>query len=103
MRVGRGSDPIGQQMEKSAGMVVVGLGMQVDGRTGGVMVMNAIVRVRLVVWVGEMQFGRRIGGVMVMNIAIIVRLTVWVREMQVRGRTGGVMVMNVTIRVKWMV
>ena len=90
-------------MEMSAGMVVVGSGMYVGGRTGGVMVMNLAIRVRSLVWVGEIQFSRRTGGVMVMNASIRVRLPVWVREMQVCGRTGGVMVMNVAIRVKSMV
>ena len=42
-------------MEKSAGMVFVGSGMQVDGRTSRVMVMNTSGQV----WVGEMQLDRK--------------------------------------------
>ena len=34
-------------------IVLVGLRMEVSGRTGGVMVMKGVVRVSLVVWVGE--------------------------------------------------
>ena len=41
-------------MEKSTKIVLTGSRNQVDGRTGGVIVMNAAVRVRSVVWVGEM-------------------------------------------------
>ena len=37
MRVGRVPNPTGQQKETTVGMVLAGLGMQVDGRTGGVM------------------------------------------------------------------
>ena len=42
MRVGKGSDLIGQHMEKSTRMVLEGSGMKVNGRTGGVMVMNVV-------------------------------------------------------------
>ena len=34
------------------GQIWVGSGMQVDRRTGGVMVMSLVVQVRLAVWVG---------------------------------------------------
>ena len=34
-------------------MVLVGQGMKVEGRMGGVMVMNVTGRVRAIVWVGE--------------------------------------------------
>ena len=36
------SDPIGQQKEMATRMVVVGLGMQVSGRMGGVMGMSSV-------------------------------------------------------------
>ena len=58
--------------------------MQVGGRRGEMMGRNATVRVRLMVWVGEMQLGERIGGVMVMNPTIQVRSEIWVG-----GRAGG--------------
>ena len=41
-------------MEKSTEMVLTGSGKQVSGRTGEVMVMNVAVRVRSMVWLGEM-------------------------------------------------
>ena len=56
------SNPTCRQMEKAAGMVLAGSGMQVGGRTVEVMVMNVAIRMRSSIWVGEMQFGERIGG-----------------------------------------
>ena len=75
-----------RHMEKSAGMVLAGLGMQVGERTSGVMVMNAVVRVRLAIWVGEIQLSGRRGGWIVKNATIQVRSTVWVEE---KWREGG--------------
>ena len=49
---------------------------------------NVVVQVRSVVQVGEMQFDGRTGGVMVMNAAIRVKSVVWVRQIQLGRRTS---------------
>ena len=56
-----------------------------------------------VVWVGEMQLERRTRGVIVRNAVVRVRSTIRVGEMQLYERTGGVMVRNTTIQVRSMV
>ena len=78
----------------------MGSGMEVGGRTGGVVVMNATVWVRSAIWVGEMQLGGMTGRVMVMNVAVWVRSVVWVGEMQLGERTDGVMVKNTASRLR---
>ena len=69
MRLGRVSDPTGQHKETTAGMVLAGSGMQVDGRTGGMMVTKGVVQVSSVVWVGKRQLGGRTGEVVLMKAA----------------------------------
>ena len=94
MRVGRVLDSTVQQFGRGR----VGSGMQLSGRTSGVMVMSATVRVRSTIRVGEMQVGERMGGGMVMSTTVRVRSTVWVGETQFGGKTGGGMVMSVAGR-----
>ena len=69
MRLGRVSDPTGQHKETVAGMVLSGPGMQVGGRTGGVMMTKGVVRVSSVVWVGKRQLSGRTGEVVLMKAA----------------------------------
>ena len=47
-------DPIVQRVKKYVGMILVGLGMQFVLRTGGVMLRNAAIQLRSIIWVGEM-------------------------------------------------
>ena len=69
MRLGRVSDPTGQQKEMVARMVLARSGMQVGGRMGGVMVMKGVVWVSSAVWIGERQLEGRVGKVVLMKAA----------------------------------
>ena len=86
-------------MEKVAEMVKAWLGMQVSGRTGGVLVMKGAGRVRSMVCVGEMQLSGRTGGVLVMKGVVRVSSMVWVGENQLGERTSEVVVMKGAMRV----
>ena len=99
MRVGRGPNLTGQQMEKAVGMVQAGSGMQVSWRTGGVLVMKGACQVISKVWVGEKQLEGRTGRGLVMKGAGWVSSMVLVWEKQLDGRTGGVLVMKGADRV----
>ena len=51
--------------------------------------MISTVRVRLAVWVGEMQLSERTGGVMVTISVVRLMAAIWVGEMQFGGRISG--------------